>query len=284
MGIGGRWFVIAAALAVGRLAQAGSPTAADGPRSDVGTLEALGPARIDWTQNIITVSVSAAGGAKGLPLRSVATRASSEDGAKRDWVRLLRSALERVRVTDTRTIHDLLQHTPALSALIDTELAPVRIRDTRYFADGGVQLSMEVRISAQFVDRAVAAARLPRAVWPSSSHEAPTDGVSGVVIHLSDALVPAALAPSIWSEAGALLYSAANVSASAMLQFGSVAYVRSLDAALRDARVGSQALLLHGHLKGGAGTADIALGVEDAAKFLAAHRALAQGRVIVVLP
>ena len=150
-----------------------------------------------------------------------------------------------------------------------------RIAGKRYFSDQGVEIDVEVPLSA--LTAALPAPPAEEAIALKKEGEARN---TGLVVDARGLKVVPALAPRILDEAGKALYSPGVLSEDARKDKGVASYYPSLEAAQKSARVGDKPLVVKASQASGS---DVILGADGARKLAEANNSyLAEGRVAIV--
>ena len=236
--------------------------------------EATEHAKIDWTEGEIVATGS---GAPNLELPNIAAvRLAAERAAKMDAYRHVLEALRGVQVTVTETGRERLKQ-PEVRAQVEGVVGGCKVRDTRYYSDGGV----DVVIRCPF-DEGLATALAPSGPR-TSPREDGTETFSGLIVDVSATSARPVLMPTVRTREGAVVLEPRMVSAEALRTYGGAAYVRSLDEATAHPRVGQNPLVVRVsdvHPKRGwmlePGEGDELGSVNT--------RFVAEGRIVVVLP
>ncbi len=232
--------------------------------------QSIAHGQINWTDKTITVTGS---GAPSLKAPNVAVaRLNAERAAKMDALRNIVEAVKSVRVTGNRSAGDAME-----AGSVQTEVEGIvrgfTVLDTKYYSDGGVDVIVQVNIDGVLTEALVPEAG--KAVKKSS-----TKDVTGVVVNAKGVNVTPAIAPVIFDESGKRLYYPEAIDKVAMKDHGAVSYNKSLDKAMKDARVGSKPLVVKA-IKVEDGS-NLVVSSSDAAKLLNAGGAMALGKVIIV--
>jgi hypothetical protein len=257
----------ALALALG-LGFGGAAWAEDAP-----IVEKLEKGEINWTKKTVLATGS---GAPDLKLPNVAAvRLNAERAAKLDAYRNILEAVKGVRLRGGSTAA-----APLESAQIRTQVEGViqgcKTVDTRYYSDGGVEVVVRCPL-----DGGISAILVPS---QGERKELPSSGESkftGLVVDASGSMSPPTLAPRLVDASGALLYGAEHVRPSALREVGVASYARSVEAAGRDPRAGTNPLVLKA--TAGAVPGELVLIAEEAARLKSGNAGfLADGKVVIV--
>lgn len=198
-------------------------------------VETLDHAQIDWTEGFVLATGS---GAPNLELSNVAqARIAAERAAKLDAYRHVLEALGGVRVTASAKA-DI--GAPEVKAQVEGSLKRCRVKDTRYFSDGGVDVVLQCPLDGG----------LATALAPTGPRSAPLGGgggesrYTGLVLDASGVAAQPALLPTVSGTNGEPLLDARTFSAEALLRQGGAVYVTRLEDAKAHPRVGASPVVL----------------------------------------
>lgn len=270
-----RSFIEAAVLSLTLVAAPVSVLAEEAAKDAVA--QSVGHGQIDWTNKTITATGS---GAPDLKAANVAVaRLGAERAAKTDALRNIIEAVKGVRISGAQSAGAAMDSSPELKAKVEGVVRNFKVVDTKYYSDGGVdvvvQVPMDGVLAEALVPQGAAAAATP-------APAADTAGPSGVIVNAKGLKVAPALAPRLVDEGGKEIYGPAMVGHDALVQRGVASYAKSLEQATRDARVSGKPLVVKAIRVSQAGSADVVVGAEDAAKLAAAKGVLGMGKVIIV--
>ncbi len=236
----------------------------------------------DWQKRVIKCKGN---GAPNLDAPTIAVaRLGAERAAKADALRNILEAIRGVKVDGNGSAGDLLKKDPALTAKVQGVAKNFKVTDTRYFSDGGVEVDVEMTIDAVadalIPPKPEAAKAEPAKVEPSKKSD---EGPTGLIIDASAVKPAPALAPRVLDETGAEVYGPGSVSAHRSGVTGYASYARDVDAARKDGRVKDKPMVVKALRLASAGSPDVVISAEDAAKLKGAT-ALSDGRVVIVIP
>ena len=235
--------------------------------------------QMDWYTRTLTLVARADGrlivGVQSTPAQSAATLERAREVA----VAALIAAVGALPLSDERSLGEALAERPELSATLAALARDFRVLGSRFDAHGGVELTVQLALSAPLVARLVAglcgrAGPLPRV----------PGGYTGIVIDGRD-LQPAprpALLPRLLDGAGRPIFDAHSPAVDLCAQNGPLAYVGSLEAALIDPRVADRPLVLRPRAVHG--RCDLVLTEADRARLLPLTALLSAARMVWVLP
>jgi hypothetical protein len=237
--------------------------------------------RINWSMRVVSVTGSGPPSSKA-PNVAVA-RLGAERAAKADAVRNLLEALRGLQVTGASTPATLLEKIPDLKGRLEAVARGFKALDTRYYADGGVDLVVELPLDGPLAEALMGTAGAASEAAASAGAGPSAQENTGVVVNAKGLKALPALAPRLLDEAGSEVYGPARVAKDMLRQYGTAGYSRSMDAALKDNRVADKPLIVRATRVADGASTDLVLQAADAAKVAAMANLLAQGRVIIVL-
>ena len=231
---------------------------------------------VDWERMVIRASGS---GAPDLNAPNIAVaRLGAERAARLDAMRNILETLQGVRVTTDSTAGGVMDSDSAVKARVEGILRNFEVVDTRYYADGGVEVDVEMSLVGQ----------LAQSLLPPGPTETPsTEGEvshSGVIVDATGMEMSPALAPRILDERGNEIYGSRMVSPEAVVSRGVVAYRPSMEAARKDTDIVGDTPLVLRALEGKG--SDVVITNADAANLGGESRNLsflAEGRVVFVI-
>lgn len=263
-----------AAIVVG-LGLATMRTASAAPQDAVGQTVAHGS--VDWSGKTVTATGS---GAPNLKAANVAVaRLGAERAAKLDAFRNILEAVRGVRVTGSESVGQRLDAAPDTKAKVEGALRNFKVLDTKYYSDGGVDVIVQVPL-----DGVLAAAVLPEAssAVPAVPADAAVPATTGIIINAKGVSVAPALAPRLFDTGGDEVYGPRHAAQDAISSRGVVAYTKSLDEAMKDARVAGSPLVVKALRPMAPGGADLVIADEDGARLATLPMLLRDARVIIV--
>ncbi len=199
-------------------------------------------------------------------------------------VRLL-EMVAAIPLDGRRTGAMVLAESAAAARELPRLLGGFRTVETRYFSDGGVDLVAEMSLDGAVVELLLHGDTNVRV----SAFERLADGqvdrdtgtYTGLVVHGRGLGIRPMLAPVLTDATGATLYDAALVGLVGLRTHGAVAYSKSLDAAMRDPRVGDRPKVMRLARIDAAGR--WVVDGEDSKDIKALSAALREGRVMAVI-
>ena len=210
-------------------------------------------------------------------------RLGAERQAKSDALQNFVTLLRGVAMGGGQGVAALMDKTPELRGQLESFGKNFKILDTRYFADGGVDIVAELPLDGASADVLFPPPPQPVAAGPGAVPAAPQD-TTGVIINARGLKVVPSLAPRLLDEGGQELYGPSFVNRELLRQHGSASFMRSLDAAQRDARVADKAVVVRAvKVLTEGGATDLVVVAADGQKLTELRGVLAQGRVIIVM-
>lgn len=249
--------------------------------ADASVVQKLGHGEVNWSAKTVTATGS---GAANLKSASVAVaRLGAERAAQMDALRNVIETIQGIQVTGKRSAGDMMSNGEIKSRVQGFVQSCKRV-DTRYYSDGSVDVVMQCPI-----DDNLTSALFSGMPAEKSPRKLPTTGAgkfTGLVINAKNLGVVPSMAPRVVDEAGKEVYGAAVVSDKGLQQGGIAGYVKDVEAAKSNERVGKQPLTVKA-LKLADGTkTDIVISNADADKLRDPNTNLsflAEGRVLIVV-
>ncbi|MCK6547306.1 hypothetical protein L6R52_15755 [Myxococcota bacterium] len=235
-------------------------------------VEKLQHGEVNWTKKHVIATGS---GAPDLKQPNVAAvRLNAERAALVNAYRNVLETLKGVKVTATE--------------LGDKNLGDVQVRtqvqgivqgcktiDTRYYSDGGVDVVIRCPLDGG-LSTVLAPVKDKKAVNTKGDKK-----YTGLVVDAVGTKAQPAIAPRLLDEGGAELYAREMVTPTVLRNNGAAVYVRSVEAAKKDPRAGSNPLVVKASALG-AVASDIVITKDDAAKMAAENLYfLADGQVVI---
>ena len=237
----------------------------------------------------------------GAPDLKAATPAQARLGAERaalaDAFRNLLAQVKGTTVDGTHKVADMMEK-DEVKLRVEGLVKGYKIVGKRYFSDGGVEIDIEVPMSAfadvidpdptpivlvQAADPVKEPAKVadPAKKDPVAAAPKESERSTGLVIDARGLKVLPALAPRVLDDAGKPVYTIDSLSKEARKTSGVASYVQSLEEAQKSMKAGDKPLVVKASKATGA---DLTLGAEDAKKIIAANPTfLSEGKVVIVL-
>jgi hypothetical protein len=227
---------------------------------------------VNWAGQVLKATGA---GAPDMKASSPAqARLGAERAAQMDAFRNLLAQAKGIQINAGKTVGDELANNDEIRGKVEGAIRGFKVAAKRYFSDGGVEVDVEVPLSALtelFFPGAPAATE--------TSNKKPDRKNTGLVVDARGLKVTPALAPRILDDAGKSLYGAEALNAEARKSLGVAAYFQGLDEAKKQVRVGERPLVVKASKADGT---DLVLAADDAKKIDGNAAYLAEGRVIIV--
>jgi hypothetical protein len=243
------------------------------PAASVAKPVADGRTAVDWQDQLLKATGS---GAPDMRASSPAqARLGAEKAAQLDAFRNLLGQVKGIHVSATQTVGDQMAQ-EEIRGRVEGVIKGYRVVKKRYFSDQGVELDVEVPLSA--ISLAVFPA--PADITAAAGQPSSGDRHTGVVVDVRGLGVQPMLAPRLIDEAGRLLYGLEVLSEAARKTTGAASWFKSMDAASRSRVVGDAPLVLKASRAQGS---DLVLGAAEVRALGDLSPAVLQeGRVTVV--
>ena len=219
-------------------------------------------AKIDWRRGLVLAM------GRGLP--GVAAydidlaRSDAEQEARKEVVRQIYTVLERTWLSDSLTVGQQLSRHPELRPLLDAYMNKFKVLDTRYFSDGGVELTGALLLDGTLLEVLMPSLR-SKSGKSQKRRKSVKIKIPTVVVDARHLGLSPGLAPRIFDTANKLVFGLSMLPESLIRQQRVVRYER-------DARVlsGSQSkyqksmLWIHAQRLAKSGVIDIVITKKDA--------------------
>jgi hypothetical protein len=258
-----RWLcVLAVAIPVAGSAQGKAGKAEEKARARAG---------VNWAGQVIEATGS---GAPDLNAVSAAqARLGAERAAQGDAVRSLLAQVKQIPISAGRTVADEMEKSE-VRARIEAVIKAFKVTRKRYYSDGGLEIDVEVPLSALNEVLLSAGAAVVSLKTEGAARN------TGLVVDARGLSVAPALAPRLLDEAGQPVYAAEVLSQEARKSRSVAAWVKSLDEAKKHERVGRNPLVVKAAKAIGT---DLVIARDDVKKLIESNNAfLAEGRVVIV--
>jgi hypothetical protein len=259
------WALLALALCAAGAPEDKKPPPASKPAAD-------GRTAVDWQEQVLKATGS---GAPDMRATSPAqARLGAEKAAQLDAFRNLLGQVKGIRVSAQKTVGDQMSQ-EEIRARVEGVIKGYRVVKKRYFSDQGVELDVEVPLSA------ISLAVLPAPTeLPVPGERSGGDRHTGLVVDVRGLGVQPVLAPRLVDESGRVLYGLEVLPEPTRRTTGVAAWFKSVDAASRARAVGDAPLVIKAARAQGS---DLVLGTADARALVELPPGvLAEGRVTIV--
>jgi hypothetical protein len=225
---------------------------------------------VNWQGQVLKATGS---GAPNLKSSSPAqARIGAEKAAKLDALRNLLEQAKGIQISAGKKVGDELEKSE-VRAKVEGVIKGYTVTDTRYFSDNGVEIDVEVPLSA------ITSVLVPSETQIALNQSGKAEH-SGVVVDATGLKVIPALAPRLLDESGKALYAADCLNEEARQSHGVASYFKSVADAQKSAVVGKKPLVLKAARVDGS---DVVLTAESAKLLAAVNQSfLAEGRVAIV--
>lgn len=227
-------------------------------------------AGVNWSGQILKATGA---GAPDMRATSPAqARLGAERAAKMDAFRNLLEQARGIQITAGRTVGDEMAK-DEVRGRVEGVIRGYKVANTRYFSDQGVELDVEVPLSAL-------AAIIPASDAKIAINEKGEAKNTGLVVDARGLGVTPALAPRLLDESGVAVYAADCLSEEAKQTTGVASYFKSLDEAQKSSVVGAKPLVVKASRVEGS---DLVLTAADLKRLGETNNSyLTQGRVAIV--
>ncbi|HHT49543.1 MAG TPA: hypothetical protein GXZ98_09660 [Firmicutes bacterium] len=241
---------------------------------DYGLVEEIGQGKIDWANGFIQVV------GYGVPPKGSSgpqAKLMARSAAKADAYRNAAEVINGVRVNSQTYVANYVTKSDEIRIVVEGFIRGARIIRVNQQRDGIIELTIELPLGGQaglsnLLNRPEVTEYYD---WDQPLHEGfldveGTSRYTGVIIDARNLKVKPALYPQVFDHEGYLLYASTMVNMARPGLTTIVAYARSLDAARKLPRLGSNPLFLLAESAiptGGGEQTDLVLGVEAAKAF-----------------
>lgn len=262
-------YLIAVAVSLTAFAQASKPAQNAKPVPGV-----------NWEGKVIQATGAGAPDMKAV--NPAQARLGAERAAQMDAFRNLLAQVQGIQVSGGKTVGDMMASNDELKGRVSGTLRGFKVTAKRYFSDSGVEIDVEVPLSA--ISSAVSeAAAAPAASETVSGLAINTQGEkknTGLVIDARGLKVSPALAPRVLGEDGKAFYTVEILSDEARKSKGVASYFKTLDQAQKSLLVGEKPVVVKATRADGS---DLVLTAADIKKLTESNNSyLAEGRVAIV--
>jgi len=267
---------------------------------------------IDWTNNVVRSSGSSPSPSDS---RDRSQRIATLEAATATAAENLMKTVQRVTLSSAKTVREASRSNAVLRQRVNELVQRFTIRDTRSMSDMSVEVDLQLPLTDDILALFMPAKTghgawslddIPRSPlsllpWPECREipdgvelVTPSQGLlayngkpfTSLIVDASQLSLQAALLPRILNEKGEEVYGVSYLSREIAIQSGLVSYAPSLTAAKKNARAGSQPLVICGVRVAGTHPTDIVVSANDAVLIHAAAKSnnfLRQCKVVVVI-
>lgn len=248
---------------------------------DAAVVQKIGHGEVNWSAKTVTATGS---GAANLKDASVAVaRLNAERAAKLDAYRNIVETIQGIQVTGKRSAGDLMSN-GEIKSRVQGFVQGCKTADTRYYSDGSVDIVLQCPL-----DEGITSALFSGIPGTKKPRKLPSNGAaaySGLVINAKALGVLPSMAPRVVDENGKEVYGAEVVGEAGLAQGGIAGYVKDVEAAKGNERVGEKPLIVKALRLADKTKTDIVISNADADKLRDPNTNLsflAEGRVIIVV-
>ncbi|HVE82313.1 MAG TPA: hypothetical protein VND93_05675 [Myxococcales bacterium] len=226
---------------------------------------------VNWEGQVLKATGS---GAPDLKASTPAqARLGAETAAKLDAFRNLLAQAKGIRVSADKTVGDAMT-TDEVKARVEGAIRGFKVTAKRYFSDSGVEMDVEVPLSA--LTELVAAPAESKAALNTTGELKNT----GLVVDARGLKVEKALSPRLLDGEGKPVYGIDTLSEDARKSKGVASYFATLDAAKKSLLVGDKPLVIKASKVQGT---DLVLSADDLKRLSESNNAyLSEGRVAII--
>jgi hypothetical protein len=242
----------------------------------------VGHGEVNWTGKTITVTGSASPNLSKGAVVPAQVRLGTERAAELDAYRKVLEIVKGVHVDSQNTVGATMQASPEVKARVEGIIKGMKRIDTKYYADGGVDVIVQVTLDGPVTEAVVKPPekKAETAQAPAPPKEA--EKWTGLIVDARGLKLVPALAPRLVDDAGKEIYGPGGVEPEVLKSSGMVAYFLNLDSAKKNAKVTDNPVVVKAQKLVENGKCDLVLGKDDAAK-IAGTPFLKKGRVVVVV-
>jgi hypothetical protein len=222
--------------------------------------------KIDWLHGIAETTVTTVLSAK--QLRSDRARTQAANDALESARQSLLDLVGRIKIDSRTSIKDLLSQAEILRDRLQELVRNLPVQSVRYRGKGRVELSLAVALSGTLSElllpqdiRTIESIQQPKT--PTQTGE---QGYTGLVVDCLGVSVKPAMVPKIFDEDGQLVYGPPYISREHAVKRGVAGYLRDVDGAQMDERVGPRPLIVKGIKTAATGPSDFIISNSDAAR------------------
>ncbi|MFO7810788.1 MAG: hypothetical protein R6V47_05405 [Candidatus Delongbacteria bacterium] len=233
----------------------------------------LAQGEVDWERRVVTASGIGAPDPNA-PNMAV-KRAGAINAAKMYAVRDLLATIKGMYLTSEQTVENYMTTDDVIKTHVEGIARSFQmVGEPEYFEDGSVEVTVEMSIdgdlSALVMKDQTFGDTTPlvgEATYKLSElTEAGSDVYSGLIIDCSDIQLRPALSPKVLNESGKEVYGTANVNKDFAVQQGMMGYLKSMEGAKENSRVGNNPLVIKATGVHGSNKADIIISDADASR------------------
>lgn len=199
---------------------------------------------LDWSNWII--ETVGRGKAPPEPLNRAQARAAAKTAALQNAREHLMRVLEELWVDAGMRLGRLMAQDPEVRAKAEALAQAARVIDVRYRGEDSAEALISVRLTEGFADAVLPLCLKPIKAVTQPPKEIKEEGATGLVVDCRGLAVQPALALQIVDEDGHQVYGPRYASRDEAVRGGLARYIRGLEAAQKDPRVGPRPLVIRG--------------------------------------
>jgi len=251
------------------------------------TISLFGQGNVDWERRV--VSAEGIGAPNPNAPNMAAARAGAINAAKMMALRDLIATVKGMYISSENTVENYMTTSDIVKGQVEGIARAFRqVGSPKYLDDGSVTITIEMSIDGDLSSIAMGGESFGSAATSSSGGTVSygTGPNSGLIIDCSALSLRPALSPKIVDETGREVYGSANVSRDFAVQQGMMGYLKSLDKAKANTRIGGNPIVVRAISTSGANKTDIVISNADAAKIMelsATLNFLRECRVIAII-
>jgi hypothetical protein len=207
-------------------------------------------------------------------------RLGAERVAKLDALRNILETIKGIKINGKRNAADLMSN-GEIRTKVEGVARNFKVVDTKYYSDGSVDVVVEMPL-----DKSLTQALVPKAKSRAKLNTKGPKTFTGLVVNAKNLGVQPSMAPRILDEDGNEVYGTTVVSDKALEQGGLATYLKQMDSAKKDKRVGERPLVVKALSLAEGEKTDVVIANIDAEKLTAKDTNLSfltNGKVIFVV-
>ena len=250
----------------------------------------FGQGAVDWDRRV--VSAEGIGAPNPNAPNMAAARAGAINAAKMMALRDLIATVKGMYISSETTVENYMTTSDVVKGQVEGVARAFRqVGSPKYLDDGSVTITIEMSIDGDLSAIAMGGEQFGTTTTGGSVsyNNTPTasgSGYSGLIIDCSAVSLRPALSPKIVDETGKEVYGSANVSRDFAVQQGMMGYLKDLNKAKTNTRIGTNPFVIRAIGTSGSNKTDIVISNADAAKIselAATLNFLRECRVIAII-
>ncbi len=250
------------------------------------TMSLFGQGNVDWERRV--VSAEGIGAPNPNAPNMAAARAGAINAAKMMALRDLIATVKGMYISSENTVENYMTTSDVIKGQVEGIARAFRqVGSPKYLDDGSVTITIEMSIDGDLSSIAMGGESFNTQNSTGGTTTTYGGGAnSGLIIDCSALSLRPALSPKVVDETGREVYGSANVSRDFAVQQGMMGYLKSLDKAKANTRIGGNPIVIRAISTAGANKTDIVISNADAAKIMelsATLNFLRECRVIAII-